>query len=315
MQEAVGDVARHEVDRRYLDRALEDIAGRAFSRWHSLRYDSLSLAKIRAMQDELLDHVAARTAQGGTLDTSARSVLQTAAECALGALSVGCFPDGDQEIPFPVIGEVLSSESVSFGDHVVEQAPTARTWVDTFAMCVVSGAVWEWQRVIGLLLRGDYASEIRDGVPYSKLESVSRPADLAEMDALCGYLAESRGHLPSGWPKAPLCKPDAGQRAAAAGALDAAGPLTPDQRLLRVLLDDDRQAFEEALVARLVAHRESAGADAAPRSLLPVGPLALAALAVQVHGWELGVRSGYLPPDLLGTPDALERTAGGGRAS
>ncbi|MEV5983117.1 immunity 49 family protein [Streptomyces sp. NPDC052114] len=307
----MGDVARHEVDRRHIDRALEDIAGRAFSRWHSLRYDALSLAKIRAMQDELLDHVAARTARGAALDVSGRSVLRTAAECALGALSVGCFPDGDQEIPFPVIGEVLSSESVSFGDHVVEQAPTARTWVDTFAICVVSGAVWEWQRVMGLLLRGDYASEIRDGVPYSKRESVSRPADLAEMDALCGYLTEARGHLPRHWPKVPLCRPDAEQRAAAAGALDAAGPLTPDQRLLRVLLDDDRQAFEEALVARLVAHRESAGADAAPRSLLPIGTLALAALAVQVHGWELGVRSGYLPPDLLGTPDALERAADG----
>ncbi|WP_349017156.1 Imm49 family immunity protein [Streptomyces luteolus] len=68
---------------------------------------------------------------------------------------------------------------------------------------------------------------------------------------------------------------------------------------LRVLLDDDQQAFEQALMARLVRHRESVGSDPAPRSLLPLGVLATAALAVQVHGWELGVRSGYLPYGLL----------------
>ncbi|MYU47817.1 hypothetical protein GTV15_09625, partial [Streptomyces sp. SID7803] len=81
--------------------------------------------------------------------------------------------------------------------------------------------------------------------------------------------------------------------------------LSADQRLLRVLLDDDQQTFEDALVARLITYRESAGADppAPPRSLLPLGTLALACLAVQVHGWELGVRSGYLPYGLLGSPD------------
>ncbi|WP_437112443.1 Imm49 family immunity protein [Streptomyces cinnamoneus] len=33
-------------------------------------------------------------------------------------------------------------------------------------------------------------------------------------------------------------------------------------------------------------------------TLLPLGPIALSALAVQVHGWELDVRSGYLPHGL-----------------
>lgn len=37
--------------------------------------------------------------------------------------------------------------------------------------------------------------------------------------------------------------------------------------------------------------------------------LALAALAVQVHGWELRVRSGYLPHSLLGSTDALRQAA------
>ncbi|WP_328707668.1 hypothetical protein [Streptomyces mesophilus] len=42
--------------------------------------------------------------------------------------------------------------------------------------------------------------------------------------------------------------------------------------------------------------------DAAPCDLLPVMPIALAGLAVQVHGWALRIRSGYLPKYLLGAP-------------
>ncbi|MFF8029411.1 immunity 49 family protein [Streptomyces sp. NPDC007896] len=190
--------------------------------------------------------------------------------------------------------------------------PVPGEWCDTFAACLVSGLVWEWQRVIGLLLRSDYAPAIRDGVPYSKLNSTSDRADLAAMDALCGYLTQARGHQPRDWATVTLCKPDADERAEAARKLDAAGTLAPDKRLLRVLLDDDRHAFEQALVARLIEHRESVGSDPAPSTLLPLSALALAALAVQVHGRELGVRSGYLPHGMLGSPDALQRAVDAG---
>ncbi|MEU8098741.1 hypothetical protein [Streptomyces rubiginosohelvolus] len=60
---------------------------------------------------------------------------------------------------------------------------------------------------------------------------------------------------------------------------------------------------------RLDAYRVSGGPAPAPRSLLPLDTLALAALAVQVHGGGLGVRSRYLPAELLGSPDALRRAA------
>lgn len=302
------EVTRHEVSEQRIAQALDDISRRTRRRWHGMRYDDPSPEKLREMHDELLDHVAARTVEAPAFDESSRTAMRTAAECSLGVLSVGCFPDGDQEIVFPLIGESLSSENVAFGE-VVERAPTARTWLDTLAICLVSGLVWDWQRVIGLLLREDYAPAIHDGVPYSKLNSTSDPADLAAMDALCGYLAQARGHLPRDWPTVPLCKPDADERAEAARKLDAVGTLTPDQRLLRVLLDDDQRAFEQALVARLIEHRESVESDPAPRTLLPLDALALAALAVQAHGWELGVRSGYLPGAMLGSPQALRRAA------
>ncbi|PWI16452.1 hypothetical protein DI272_21480 [Streptomyces sp. Act143] len=317
------DVTCHQVGDRRLAAALDDIRGRAYARWHSLRYSDLSPARIRAMADELLDHVAARAVAEPGLDDQARTAAVTAAECVHGVLSVMCFPNGDQEIRCPLVGERISTDpdDDEFGDgpltfrDVVREAPTARTWLDMFEVCVVSGHVWDWERVIGLLLRGDYAPAIRDGVPYNQYTSVSDPADLAAMDALCPYLTEAEGHLPRDWPTVPLRKPGAEERAEAARRLDELGDaLSADQRLLRVLLDDDQDAFEAALADRLVRHREGVTEDdPAPRTLLPLGALTLACLAVQVHGWEPGVRSGYLPYGLLGHTDALRRAAEGNR--
>ncbi|MEJ8672582.1 Imm49 family immunity protein [Streptomyces sp. MS1.AVA.1] len=211
---------------------------------------------------------------------------------------MGCFPNGDFDIPLPLVGETLSDEDIWYRERSEPAVPatTARTRVQAFALCVASGLIWQRERVIGPLLHEDYAPAVRDGIPYSERESVSAPGDLAEMDALCAYLTVVHGPVPGALPgPVPLRKPDAEARARAAGQLDAGGTPTPDQRLLRVLLDDDQVTFERALEERLVAHREHTGSDPAPRSLLPVGAVALAALASLAHGWQLSVRSGYLP--------------------
>ncbi len=306
----IKDVARHEVSEPRIEEALENIRGGPAARWHTMRYDCYSDEEMQALRDDLLDHIAARTvadAEPGTAPSDV--VLRTAAECALGLLSLGCYPNGDQEISFSLIDEELSSEDTDF-EAVVEHAATARTWLDAFALSVISGMIRERGLVIGLLLRGDYAPDIRNGVPYSKRESVSDPGELAEMDALCGYLTQAEGHLPRHWPSVTLCKPNDGERTDAQRQLDALDALTPDQRLLRVLLEDDQVAFERALEHRLVQHRESAPSDAAPRSLLPHKTIALAALAVHVHGWDLRVRSGYLPEAMLSAPEGTPSAGG-----
>ncbi|MFJ9855135.1 immunity 49 family protein [Streptomyces sp. NPDC101150] len=306
----IKDVARHDVSGQRIERALEDIERRAFHRWHTMKYDCYSDERLRGMRDELLDHVAARTVAGAETGTaSTRVVLRTAAECALGLLSLGCCPNGDQEISFALINEKLSSENTDFGS-VVQQAATATIWLDAFALSVISGIVWERDLVIGLLLRSDYAPDIHNGLPHSKLESKSDPGELAEMDALCAYLTQAEGHLPRHWPSVTLCKPTADERAEAARHLDVLDAPTPDQRLLRVLLEDDHSAFEQALEHHLVRYRESAPSDAAPRSLLPQKTIALAALAVQVHGWDLRIQSAYLPQALLSAPEGAPSVSG-----
>ncbi|NBE55519.1 immunity 49 family protein [Streptomyces boluensis] len=305
MQNVNVNVPCHEVSQDQLAKALDDIRGRAFSRWHTMEYDTFRLRMLEEMRDELLDHAAASLREG-PLTGHTREVLHTAAECAHGLLSLGCFPEGDQLIPFPLVGEAISSETMDFR-WVVNEAATARWWVDAYAVIVAAGFVWEWKKVIGPLLRGDYAPSIRKGVPHSDHTSVSDPADLAEMDALCSYLADDENPGPFG-PAAALCKPTSEELTEGARRLDAVeGELSADQHLLRVLLDDDQPAFERALVEHLEQHREqsAAMADAPPRSRLPVGAVALACLAVQSHGWKLNVTSGYLPPDLTSSPSGM----------
>ncbi|MFG2675553.1 Imm49 family immunity protein [Streptomyces sp. NPDC048445] len=118
-------------------------------------------------------------------------------------------------------------------------------------------------------------------------------------------LTPARGGLPRDWTQVTLTKPSTDERLDAALALDAAQAVSPDQRLLRVLLADDQVAFERALDERLAQHRAGVGENPGPGTLLPLGAIALAALAVQVHGWDLQTRSAYLSASLLKPPAAI----------
>ncbi|MDQ1013638.1 hypothetical protein [Streptomyces afghaniensis] len=57
---------------------------------------------LREMRGNFLALTAAQTLKDPALDTSrSRRALLTAAECALGELALGCFPDGDWGGPSP----------------------------------------------------------------------------------------------------------------------------------------------------------------------------------------------------------------------
>lgn len=284
------EVTRHQVSEQRIGQALDGIRRRTFARWHRLRWDDLSVQGLRETSDELLDHVAARTLDDPALTAAeAHTALRTAASCAAGALDLSLWPGGDFEIDFPLIADYpdvmgqLSSGTVHFGGNP-PQTPPVSAWVAAFALCL-TGSVFEHPFRYGMVLKLDIAPELR--------KQGAEPAALAEMDALCGYLTDA---------PPPVRKPDAEERGRAARRLDGAGPLTSDQRLLRVLLDDDRTTFEQALAERLVEYREGVGDAPAPRTLLPLTTIALAKLAVLTHGWRLDVRSGYLPDGLLYSP-------------
>lgn len=307
-------IERHSVDEDRIVRALDDFHERVRDHYIGLR-DGSGLKAMRTMALDLHGHVAARSVADPALGSDrsfTQEVLTTAAEAYFGVLSLGICPEGDFDVPFPLVAGRLTNLADNSEDNVdyecgIDLAPGPDAWVEAFTMLVVSGHIWESSRVFGPMLRGDHAPEIRDGVPGSWLEPDLDPADLAQMDALCVYLNDT-------FPRHPcpvLCKPGAEERGQAARGLDAVGELGPEQRLLRVLLEDDQSAFERALAEHLESHRElmEADADAVPGTLLPVGVIALAALAVQVHGWKLAITSDYLPSALLHAPEGAPEVA------
>ncbi|MEU8782565.1 Imm49 family immunity protein [Streptomyces sp. NPDC048637] len=68
---------------------------------------------------------------------------------------------------------------------------------------------------------------------------------------------------------------------------------------LRALAAGDREAFDTGLTDLLVSLSEQRGPGAGPRSLLPLLPIALAALAYRGPGWAPAVDTDYLPRALV----------------
>ncbi|MFF4267540.1 Imm49 family immunity protein [Streptomyces virginiae] len=153
--------------------------------------------------------------------------------------------------------------------HDATDTITARTWIDAFEICVTGGPVQDGEQAIGLLLRRDFAPALHNNLPHAGRDSASEPDDLAHTDVLCAYLTPARGHLSQDRPQVTPAKPSTDERPDAALALDAAHAVSPDQRLLRVLLTDDQSAFERAPDERPARHRADVGEHPAPETLLP----------------------------------------------
>ncbi|MFE0265733.1 hypothetical protein [Nocardiopsis alba] len=192
-------IERHSVDEDRVAQALENIRKRADDHCMGLRYGSSGLRAMLSMGRELYEHVAACSVEDPTLESDrvfTQRVLTTAAETCFGVLSLGVFPEGDFDIPLPLVYDRLTNmaydpdDNVDL-DHAIDLAPGPDTWVETFTMGVVSGLIWDSSRVLGLLLRKDYAPEIRAGLSFSQLNPTLDPADTAQMDALCVYLNEA----------------------------------------------------------------------------------------------------------------------------
>src|SRR4051794_10969840 len=64
---------------------------------------------------------------------------------------------------------------------------------------------------------------------------------------------------------------------------------------LRALAAEDREAFDAALADLLARHTTLHGPAASPSTLLPLVPMALAALAYRTLGWAPAVHTDYLP--------------------
>ncbi|GEM30823.1 hypothetical protein NN3_18300 [Nocardia neocaledoniensis NBRC 108232] len=259
-----------------------------------LQGEPLTASALTALRDELLDYVGAESLEDPELVGSyTQMVLRTAAECALGALGVAVFPWYDFEVPLPLIGIGVRTGDAKTWRHRTDPV-TPAIWLAAFRTWLSSGEAADPSRAVAMELKCCFAPAIRAAASNRAATQGDWLAEVAEMDALCRYLPDPEDHPPAEWPNARLRKPTALALSEAARSLDTLTAQSPSRRLLRTLLEDDQPLFEQALAATLTAHHDRVVPDR-PRTLLPVDIIAPVVIAVRVHGWDLRVRSDYLP--------------------
>ncbi|MFG2713565.1 Imm49 family immunity protein [Streptomyces goshikiensis] len=273
-------IERHQVGGEVVSAAREDFANRIIAKVRSMsRAGRMATYEWRLVSEDFLDHLGALSLETPDLATpEARAVLENAAEAAAGAVAYAAY---HPNYPFHVYLDYVD-HGVGYdpGSDAPAESVTAREWLDAFCLAVLAGKAAQHGEAFHFARQK--AGWNDDGHPAGEL-----------VDAFMEYVVGSAGQ--------------AEKTAVLDAALARLG--TPPQedaalpalRALRAVATGDREAFRSELVTLLLRHKAAPGpgGGARPRGLLPLLPLALAALAWRAEGWEPEVDTGYLPRALV----------------
>ncbi|MFJ8160302.1 Imm49 family immunity protein [Streptomyces sp. NPDC096136] len=287
-------IERHQVGEAAVSAALDDFEDRIGGEIRTMsRAGRMATYEWQLLAEELLDHLGALSVGTPALDTpEAEAVLKDAAAAAAGAVSYAAYNTYDS---FHVFLEHVNF-GMSYrpgGERDELDGVTPSEWIDAFCLAILADEVAqhgeafhfareEWDgnargNPVTELVRGFMAQVIGDTGDEDQDHPPTAEAKLAALDAglerMRGWAEESGG---------------APERADAVGL-----------RALRALAAGEREAFDSGLAALLAPHSALTGPRVRPRSLLPLLPLALAALAYRTHGWLPAVDTDYLPHALV----------------
>ncbi|WP_330334044.1 immunity 49 family protein [Streptomyces sp. NBC_00536] len=281
-------IERHAVGEAALSAAVTDFAERMAGDVHRMQHDESPEYGWEMVCESFLDYLGARSVANPSLTgRDCKLAFESAAAAATGSFALTARPSrvGDVFIEYTGTGVVYDKDGRG------REVP-AYDWLDAFFLAFVAG------------------DTDRDGQLFVETAVTRRGhedrADVALVHALLAFVyGEIEDPGTAGEP-GPVSDE---QRSARIDALvRELGPGTdrPHHRAalatLRALAAGDRDAFGEALAAQLAEYRERhAGAgNPAPRTLLPMDALALAAMAQRWNGWQPGVDSDYLPAGPIG---------------
>ncbi|MFJ5034195.1 immunity 49 family protein [Streptomyces sp. NPDC088560] len=241
------------------------------------------------------------------LDTpEARAVLRDASEAAAGAVAYAAY--------HPHCGFQVFLEYVNFGmsydpgEDAPEESVTPGEWIDALCLTVLRDKA-KWHGEAFHFARQKFAGQAQ-GTPVGELATGLTAVVLDDT-------GDDEEYPPSA--QARLAAVDAALNRVRTRARETGEPLLdrPDSaalHTLRALAAGDRETFDAALADLLARHTTRHGPAASPSSLLPLVPIALAALAYRTLGWAPAVRTDYLPHALVtGFETRGPRVAGFGR--
>ncbi|MEV6978056.1 Imm49 family immunity protein [Kitasatospora sp. NPDC093806] len=259
-------IERHQVDGERLAKAGAGFVDRIGRQVHSYsRAGLMATIEWQLIADSFLDYLGALSTTRPDLGSpEAKAIVKDATEAACGAVSFAAYYPRESFsvfLDYPNFGMSYQREEGLERDSLHQVS--AREWLDAFCLAIVSDRVSPY---------GEAFCWARQLMPGGRVTPT-----LELVDGFVAYFFEEAG-LP------------AGDHAAAPH-----GEPQPGLRALRALTDRDREAFDAALLALLRDAPHGTG----PAGLLPLLPIALAALAYRTHGWSPAVETDYLPHALV----------------
>jgi hypothetical protein len=272
--------------------AREDFTNRIGSQVHSMSKGPITAYDWWLLSEEFLDYLGALSVETPDLDIpEAKAVLEDATEAAAGAVAYAAYyPYSHFQVFLNYVNFGRSYESESEG---MRESITAHRWLDAFCLTVLSGKA-EWHGEAFHFARetpqeggaGRPAVELINGLMAYVIGDTGNEADYPptreqKLAALDAALARIR-----------TLEDEIGE-----SLLD--HPQSTALHTLRALTVGDPEAFRTGLATLLLPYSALPGQGATPRTLLPLLPLALAALAYRREGWQPPIDTGYLPRALV----------------
>ncbi|AKJ15871.1 hypothetical protein ABB07_39425 (plasmid) [Streptomyces incarnatus] len=273
--------------------ACEDFTNRIGGQVRSMsRGGRMATYEWQSIADEFLDYLGALSVGTPDLDTpEAKAALKDASEAAAGAVAYAAY---HPHCSFQVFLEYVNfGMSYDPGEDAPEESVTPWEWIDALCLAVLRGRA-KWHGEAFHFAREKFAEQAQ-GTPSGELATGLTAVVLDDT-------GDDEEYPPSA--QAKLAAVDAALDRVRTRAQETGEPLLdrPDSAALltlRALICEDREAFDAALADLLARHSALHGGAASPRTLLPLVPIALAALAYRTLGWAPAVRTDYLPHALI----------------
>ncbi|MDX3314933.1 Imm49 family immunity protein [Streptomyces sp. NPDC054884] len=288
--------------------AREDFTNRIGGQVYSMsRAGRMATYEWQSIADEFLAYLGALSVETPDLDTpEAKAALKDASEAAAGAVAYAAYhPHCSFQIFLDYVNFGMSYDP---GDDSPEESVTPGEWIDALCLTVLTDTAKTHGEAFHFA-REKFAAQA-EGTPAGELATGLTAVVLDDT-------GDDEEYPPSA--QAKLNAVDAASDRVRARAAETGEPLQdrPDSaalHALRALVAEDRDAFDTALADLLTRHAARHGATASPSTLLPLVPLALAALAHRTAGWAPAVHTDYLPHALVtGFATLGPRVAGFGR--
>ncbi|MET9398084.1 Imm49 family immunity protein [Kitasatospora sp. NPDC002965] len=288
-------IERHQVGEALLSTTREDFTNRIGGEVRSMsRAGRMASREWTYLADEFVEYLGALSAERPALDTpEARAVLKDATESAAGAVAFAAyFPHVDFQVFLDYVNFGISYEPGEDDDGASGVAPYE--WLDAFCLAILSDRAHHHGEAFCFARQkfdagsaGDPVVELATGLLAQAIgvlddEDASYPPSLQErLAAVDAALERVRG------------------RGEASGEDLLDRPHAVGLVTLRALVAGDRAAFDAGLTGLLLRQSRTNPVHARPGSLLPLVPLALAALAYRGPGWWPAVDTDYLPRTLV----------------